>query len=210
MINEDYAELIDLDQEEFKKQYNEITKIMKNEKRWFRITNQYKGKTDKLDIKNIVFEEIRDKKHLAIGRSTFYDEFIKNKKIEYGHNLYQSDYLVWINPSNPLESLNFYLDTAQCIDVNLQGLSYDDIKIAINFEKAANSLNELRTKYMTIWEINQILYSKNLTKTIWNFTFKQNEDIIKNILGRLVDEEKIKKYCNKDKNFNNKNIRYET
>lgn len=75
-------------------------------------------------------QRIDGPKYLAIGRSTYYIAFLQRLAVELGAPVYQSDFMEWIDPSHPEISLMYYLETAERIDVNLEGVSPVDVRAA--------------------------------------------------------------------------------
>jgi len=68
----------------------------------------------------------------------------------FGHQVHQSDYMVWIEPSNPYSSLNFYIDTAEKIEFSLEGISGPDLYRAVQTGKRVQDRRELDSRYMTL------------------------------------------------------------
>ena len=52
---------------------------------------------------------LRPPRHVGLGRSDSYDAFLEVMSERLGNEVYQSDYLVWIDPGNPYESLHYYI-----------------------------------------------------------------------------------------------------
>jgi len=165
-INE-YELLVDLDEEIFSQTYKDVTQRMRKNQDWYYLTGLYKGSlTD--NFKNTQFTEVISEKHLGLGRSTFYDSFLQQMSEYFGHRVHQSDYMVWVEPSNPYTSLNFYIDTAEKIEICLEGISGPDLRQASQIGKRVQDRRELDSRYMTLWEINQLLFSDAKHKTTWH------------------------------------------
>jgi hypothetical protein len=193
-IQEHFAELIDVEEESFLLRYQDMVEQMKVDGKWFRARGVYKGSLLAMNHYDTEFEEISTKRHLAIGRSTYYDEFINARSRALHYEVFQSDYLVWINPRDPYESLLYYINTAECIDVNLQGVPGESIALAVEHRTAAASRRILKSPFMTVWEINQILFSPNLNKTMWFVHDDQNLAEVRQALESLVEVDKIAMY----------------
>jgi hypothetical protein len=99
-------------------------------------------------------------KHLGLGRSDYYDRFLREMSAAAGHPVHQSDYMMWIKPTDPYVSLNFYIDTAESIEFSLEGISCDDIRKALKPGRRATDRREIDSRYMTLWEINQVVFSE--------------------------------------------------
>jgi hypothetical protein len=173
-------DLIDIDHQVFLKEYAFIVDEMKNKSSWYRLIGTYKGSMN-IDFSNYYFEKIEADKILCLGRSDYYDNFMLKLSQQNGADVFQSDYMVWIDPSDPYISLLFYIETAKEINFNLQGISNDDIQNVLKYNKIATSRLELGIPYMTSWEMNQILFSDYLRKTIWHTPLGSNIDMLKNI-----------------------------
>jgi hypothetical protein len=165
--DEQGEELVDIDQLEFADRYSMIAKYMETNEKWYKLEGIYKGMPNK-DYNKVNFVLINEPKILALGRSSYYDRFIKDLEMSDGIHAFQSDYMVWIDPSNPYLSLQFYINTAEVIHFNLEGLSIEDIKSAIMLNRKTVNRADQKTPYMTIWELNQIAYSDNIFKAIWH------------------------------------------
>lgn len=161
------GELIDLDEEAFRKRYAQVVAEMSRYRKWFELRGSYKG-TVGIDYRDCSFQEITTPKYLALGRSSHYDEFLELLSARYGFPVRQSDYMVWIEPSNPYKSLSYYIETAEHIDFSLEGLTTEDVRKALDIGRKAGSRRELNTRFMTLWELNQIWFSANRKKTIWH------------------------------------------
>jgi hypothetical protein len=204
---EDYAELIDLDEEEFRAEYGRIVETMITEARWYRIRGSYKGSLRGIDFSRATFEELPPPKHLALGRSSYYDAFIDYLSRKCGQQVYQSDYMVWIDPANPYKSLNFYVETAERIDFNLKGLGYSDIKRAVHFGGRAESRRELETGYMTVWELNQVVYSLRREKTAWHVTPELDIEKVRSAFEGYVEAERLVPYTPPEGDYRNEVLR---
>jgi len=181
---EEYSELFDIDVEAFRAEYSRIVETMIRERAWYRLNGSYKGELS-ITQSNCQFEQIKGRKTLVLGRSSFYDRFMSDLLIKDGIESFQSDYLLWIEPSDPYRSLLFYIDTAERIHFNIEGLGVDDIRQAVVFNRAAEDRSDLQNAYMTIWEMNRVLYSSSLEKTLWHVNGEYSRKEIDDIMGLL-------------------------
>ncbi len=189
-LQEDYELLVDIDEEEFRKKYAQVTEQMKASGSWYYLKNSFKGSLP-LDFTNPQFDEVQGEKHLGLGRSSFYDQFLDEVSILCNHKVHQSDYMLWINPADPYESLNYYIDTAEAIEFSLEGVALEDIRKASAIGYRAPDRRELGTSYMTVWEINQILFSPAVEKTVFHLRGGLKGGDVRKVLGDLVGEDRI-------------------
>lgn len=166
-MNDDIEDLVELDQADFRGKYAQIANEMVTERTWYKLDGLYKGMPS-LCLANVRFQKIDGAKNLALGRSTYYDRFMDDLRKTDNIEIYQSDYLMWIAPDNPYESLLFFIDTADVIHFNIEGIAIDDIAMALRTGKRSRDRDELETRFMTIWEMNQVIYSSSLARTIWH------------------------------------------
>ncbi len=184
------ADLIDVE-DEFREKYKEITLKMKQNKEWYEIDGFYKGERIN-DFENLIINEIKSFKHLCLGRSTYYDNFLIDMEKLYGHKVYQSDYMVWINPADPYESLLYYIDTAKQIDFSLEGISFENLKTCLKINKVAESRYELGSPFMTLWEINQIIFTDYRYKTTWHIRGELNKKKVEKLFKKEVEYKNLK------------------
>ncbi len=121
-----------------------------------------------VDFGKASVHKVTGPKHLSLGRSTYYDQFVRIRAEATGHPVYQSDYMVWIRPADPYASLLYYIQTAEHIDFNLEGISLEELQLAAEHGKPAADRRELGTQYMTTWEINQVLCGPRHSITVWH------------------------------------------
>ena len=140
----------------------------------------------------LVGQRIDRPKYLAIGRSKYYIAFLQRLAVELGAPVYQSDFMEWIDPAHPEISLMYYLKSAQRIDVNLEGVSPNDLRGAtIEAGRAKANRSELRIRYMTSWEINQLYYSDRGVPVFWHTGGSMSLDEAYDIIGARVPREAI-------------------
>lgn len=183
-------ELVDIDEENFHIRYNQVVNEMKIMNTWYSLDGMFKGRY-KGNFFDYKFKKIKSKKCLGLGRSTFYDLFLEELESRFSTPFFQSDYMVWVNPSNPYPSLFFFIHTSDVIHFSLEGVNLEDIKKCVDFGRCAMSRNELNTPYMTLWEINQILFSSYVQKTIWHIRGDMDKNELLTCLHGLVQEKNI-------------------
>ncbi len=93
--------------------------------------------------------------------------------------------------SNLYKSLLFYIDTAEKTEFSLEGLSLEDLKLCTSYESAADTRRELNTRFITLWELNRILFSGVIEKTNWHIRGHHSVTEIKNALGGIVPKNRI-------------------
>jgi len=166
--DDDPVELVDIEEEEFRATYRSIVEAMIASSDWYHIDGIFKGSLVGIDYPAARFLKITGPKHLGLGRSTYYDRFMQIRARAVGHPVYQSDYMVWIRPEDPYRSLLYYIETAEAIDFNLEGVSPEHVRQAAQHGRLAVDRRDLRSPYMTTWEINQVLYGPYHDKTTWH------------------------------------------
>ena len=131
-------------------------------------------------------------KYLAIGRSTYYIPFFQRLAVELGAPVYQSDYLEWIDPRHPEASLAYYLATAERIDVNLEGVSAEDLRKATTWiGRKVGGRWELPQSYMTSWEINQLYHTDWRIPVFWHTGGSMTHAEAFAVLGERIPAEGI-------------------
>jgi hypothetical protein len=196
---EEFADLIDIDREEFTARYQAVVTRMLDTGVWYRLRGSYKGFLGDVDLSAAEFEELPPPRHVGLGRSDFYDAFLEVLSARFGHPVYQSDYLLWVDPGNPYRSLLYYIETAERIDFNLQGISPENLRQVMRHGRLAEDRRELGTPYMTLWEINRILFSDNVEKTWWHVVPLRSAgaggiDDVRTQLTGFVDPARIVRY----------------
>ena len=166
--DDDPAELVDIDEEEFRTAYRTTVEAMIASSDWYYIDGIYKGTLVGIDYATAQFHKVTGRRHLALGRSTYYDRFMQVRARAVGHPVYQSDYMVWVRPEDPYRSLLFYIQTAEIIDFSLEGVSPEHVRQAAQHGRLAANRRDLGSPYMTTWEINQVLYGPYHDKTTWH------------------------------------------
>jgi hypothetical protein len=183
--NDDIPALISLEDEDFLNAHATRRKKMRLRHTWF---NDDKRAT--------LYKEqklIRGKKLLAIGFSAFYEAFMDQLTQEYGSRVYQSDFMEWIDPGDPYVSLLFFLKTAREIHVNLEGITGKTLLDSTTGAKGPLTHRTDVIPYMTIWEINQVFWRKNLSrKAFWHCRRSPLKEVeIEEILCPIINARKI-------------------
>ncbi len=174
--------------------YSRTVEQMISDKVWYGLKGMYKGRFDRAENRGAGFQLLPLPRHVGLGRSTFYDIFLEDLSRVFGHPVYQGDYLVWVDPFDPYVSLGYYIDTAERIEFSLRGIPVDDVHGVVQFGKLASGRSELGTPYMTLWEINQILFSENVDKTWWHVAPEQDTDDVRSALEGIVKPERVISY----------------
>lgn len=137
-------------------------------------------------------QRIDGPKYLAIGRSTYYVPFLQRLAVELGTPVYQSDFMEWIDPAHPEVSLMYYLQTAERIDVNLEGVSPADVRAAtVVAGRPGVDRRDVGLPFMTSWEINQLYWSNPNVPVFWHTGGSMTLDEAYEIIGARVPKERI-------------------
>jgi hypothetical protein len=136
-------------------------------------------------------EPVPGPRYVGIGRSTYYIPFVKRLASILGTPVFQSDYMVWRDQFNPPKSLAWYLETAERIDVNLEGISPESLVKAINTTGAVASPGMLPESYMTSWEINQVHHLEFAGQVFWHTGGSMTHEEASRILGERWPAESI-------------------
>lgn len=82
--------------------------------------------------------------------------------------------------------------SAERIDVNLEGISARDLNEATaGAGGSASTRTELRLRYMTSWEMNQIYFGRYLSHTFWHTGSSMTAAEASAVLGDRVPRERI-------------------
>ena len=143
--------------EEFAEKYDEAQNEMKLNHIWYE------------DGHNYNFRRATHKK-IALGRAPFYVQFVDFYYEKYGQRLYLLDFMLRQESLNGQDSLLYYIEDAEEIHVNLEGVLVDELEYStIGIGRLAVSKGDIGTPYATAWEINQLFY-KNLLGITWFHT----------------------------------------
>jgi hypothetical protein len=103
-------------------------------------------------------------KNIALGRYQFYVQFADFLYEQNGKRSYLLDYMT--RYEDGLQSLLFYIESAERIDINLEGVEPNHLRQAtIGLGRLAKSLSEIEAPHTTAWEINQVFHKKLLDRT---------------------------------------------
>lgn len=157
---------------------------------WYEARGCYKGATTGGSAP--MFRKVEGRKLLALGRSDFYLPFIESLSRDSGERFFQSDFMAWIEPADPYESLLYYIHTAERIDFNLEGITAEDLSRSTILSRGRKrNRGELGLRFMTCWEINQVYWSDALDKTWWHLAGGMSrEEALAAFAGR-VDPSRI-------------------
>jgi ADP-ribosylglycohydrolase len=161
------AELLDLDEEERQEGWEATRADMLESSSWYEAWGWFKGQPT--HDASPSFVKIEGRKLLALGRSDFYLSFIEALARESGERFYQSDFMAWLEPGDPYESLMYFIATADRIDFSLEGIGLEELRLATSGSGGRKrSRRELGSRYMSSWEANQIYWGDELEKTWWH------------------------------------------
>lgn len=157
---------------------------------WYEALGCYKGATTGGSAPS--FRKAEGRKLLALGRSDFYLPFIESLSRDSGERFYQSDFMAWIEPADPYESLLYYICTAERMDFNLEGITAEDLRRSTILSGGRKrSRGELGLRFMTCWEINQVFWSDALGRTWWHLAGGMSREEALAALGGRVDPSRI-------------------
>jgi hypothetical protein len=104
-----------VDWEHFQRRYDEVQHLMRTEHAWFE------------DGHNYGFRPATSR-DIALGRMQFYVQFADFLYEKYGKRFYLLDYMTRLEGVNGLQSLAYYIDTAEEIHINLEGVSAEKLR----------------------------------------------------------------------------------
>ena len=133
-------------------------------------------------------ERIDAPRFIALGRREWYVDFAEKMTRTLGVKVWLLDFMNWIS-DNPYKSLLYYIKSATRIDVSLKGITYDDL-VSVT-KDCKGLLGEVRLKYMTLWEINQLYFRDILDNTYWHSSDTISKIEIYEALKSKVKSEKI-------------------
>jgi hypothetical protein len=107
-------------------------------------------------------------KNIALGRTQFYVEFVDRFYEKYGRRLYLLDYMLRLEKAeNPGASLLYFIDDADEIHVNLEGVKTLELyQAAVGLGRSAGDKNDIGAPHTSSWEINQI-FQRGLVSISW-------------------------------------------
>jgi hypothetical protein len=182
--------LEDIDEASAREAWQRTVDDMQTTGVWYELIGGYKGSCSSSGPAS--YKLITSRRRLALGRSDFYDAFIQKLELRYGERVFQSDYMAWIDPGNPYRSLLWYIDSAESIDFSLEGIPEGDLRrAAVNAKGLKANRHELEMPFMTLWEINQIVWGPAVAKTRWHLMGSMGLEEARNALGNRVDPRTI-------------------
>ena len=147
----------EIDWEDFEKKYNDVQKLMRTKHAWFE------------DGHNYYFRAAKHKK-IILGRCQFYVQFADFMYEKYNERYYLLDFMTRLDGLNGQESLLYFIEDAEEIHINLEGVTRKFLKKAtIGLNRATDFKDEIGAKYTTAWEINQVFH-KGLLDITWFHT----------------------------------------
>ncbi|HTZ51326.1 MAG TPA: metallophosphoesterase [Spirochaetia bacterium] len=109
------------------------------------------------------------RRFIALGRHEYYAAFAARLSDELGTEVYLLDYMIWLDLERPHKSLLYFIEAAERIDINLQGISREDLhRATVGASRLAIDRRDLGLPYMTSWEINQVYWGGHLHKAWWH------------------------------------------
>jgi hypothetical protein len=147
-----------IDWQAFEKKYNESQLEMEEYHKWFE------------DGRNYNFLPAKHK-NIALGRAQFYLQFMDFYYERYGRRLYLLDYMLRIDSAkNGMESLLYFIEDADEIHINLEGIKPAELHCAtVGLNRLTDDKNEIGAPHTTAWEINQVFH-KGLLPITWFHT----------------------------------------
>lgn len=161
------TELLDLDEGEYQEGWEAARADMLESGAWYEARGCYKGWPTHDASPSLA--KVEGRKLLALGRSEFYLSFMEDLSRETGERFYQSDFMAWLDPGDPYESLMYYISTANRIDFSLEGIGAEELRRATSGSGGPKrGRGELGSPYMSSWEANQVYWGDELEKTWWH------------------------------------------
>jgi NAD-dependent deacetylase len=183
-------EMEDIDEARSREAWADARADMLSTGRWYEAPGSFKGV--RIGDRAPEYRPVEGPRLLALGRSDNYVDFIERMSREGRGRYYQSDFMVWIDPSDAYTSLLWYIDSAERIDVSLEGIGVEDLRAATSgSEGRAPSRRQLGIRYMTSWEMNQLWWGPALDRTWWHIMGSMGIDEAREVLGGKVNLERI-------------------
>jgi hypothetical protein len=93
---------------------------------------------------------------------------------------------------NGLQSLAYYIDTAEEIHINLEGVSAEELRRAtIGIGRRGSDKEDIDVPYATAWEINYIFYGGGLDRVWFHTGSKLRRRQVFRAMGRHVPMRRI-------------------
>jgi hypothetical protein len=103
--------------------------------------------------------------------------------VELNTPVYHTDYLDWPEPANERASAEFFVDTAERIDIDLRDVSFSELYEAMQTSGSKGSVE--------LTQIARAHREENVGKTFWHFPRGAGREYVETILGGRVPLERI-------------------
>jgi Icc-related predicted phosphoesterase len=132
------------------------------------------------------------RRFIALGRHEYYKAFAHRLSEQLGTEVYLLDYMIWLDLEDPHGSLLCFIKAAERIDINLQGISKEDLRRAtVEAVRLALDRRDLGLPYMTSWEINQVYWGGHLHKAWWHSGESMSKQEAHEAMGEKVSFDRI-------------------
>jgi hypothetical protein len=169
-----------IDWEHFGEKYDKVQKEMEANGTWFEDGQNY----------NFRKAESRD---IALGRYQYYVWFSDFLYEKYRNRFYLLDFMTRIKNDHAGSGLLYYIASASEIHINLEGIKISELyQATIGIGRLATNQNELKAKFATAWEINQVFHRNLLKNTVFHTGSKLNRICIYIAMGGKVKLKNIK------------------
>ncbi len=139
-------------------------------------------------LNNIGGEIVYPPYYISLGRREWYVPFSKIISKILGKESYLLDFLQF-KYSDPHSSLFYFINGADRIDIYLKGISYDQLKHSAQRGYCVKNRIDLGwCPYMSLWEINQIIYKHLQEKCYW---YVSDEMLIEEAFEALGNQVKL-------------------
>ena len=143
--------------------------------------------------------------YISLGRREWYWHFAKKMSSRLGSESYLLDFFIFPYPSDSEASLFFFIKDAERIDIHLKGISIDQFKHSAQRGYCVKSRADLGwCPYMSLWEINQIVYRHLLDRCYWHVSNSMSVDEAYKALGKKVSLSRI----SNEVQINNEDVSY--
>ena len=136
--------------------------------------------------------------YISIGRREWYWHFALEISSKLGSESYLLDCLLFPYPSDSHASLYFFIENSERIDIHLKGITFDQLRHSAQRGYSVKKRADLGwCPYMSLWEINQIVYRDLLDRSYLHVSNSMSIDEAHEALGgkasrkRLSDEIQI-------------------
>jgi len=168
-----------IDWNDFEKMYDEVQWKMKIKHLWFE------------DGHNYYFRTATHKK-IILGRCYYYVQFSDFMYEKYNQRYYLLDFMTRLDGLDGQKSLLYFIDDAEEIHINLEGVSRKHLKKAtVGLNRLTNNKMEIGADYTTAWEINQVFHKGLLNITWFHTGSSMTKRQAYNAMGKKVPIERI-------------------